>query len=74
MALDNALENLIPAGKTHKIVRIGRSENSKISKAVDSLLLDSQMEAWRDVVVAKGRDFLEGFAAKNGLTHKTSAS
>src|SRR5258708_6262414 len=53
-----------------RAVRIGRSENSRISKAVESLLLDSQMDAWREEVLQKGRVFLEELASRQGISHK----
>ena len=70
VALDNALENLIPLQATHRMVRIGRSENSRISKAVESLLLDTQMDTWREEVLGKGRKFLEDLASRQGISHK----
>src|SRR5258708_9838591 len=70
VALDNALEILIALKATHRAVRIGRSENSRISKAVESLLLDSQMDAWREEVLQKGRVFLEELASRQGISHQ----
>jgi superfamily I DNA and/or RNA helicase len=70
VALDNALQNLGKAQSQYRIVRIGRSENSRISKAVEDLLLDNQMEEWREEVVAKGIVFLEKWAVENKLSHR----
>jgi superfamily I DNA and/or RNA helicase/serine/threonine protein kinase len=70
VALDNALENLLTSKCSHRIVRIGRSDNSRISKTVEDLLLDSQMEAWRIEVLSKGQAFLEKWARENKVSHK----
>lgn len=70
VALDNALEQLLTTNAQYRTVRLGRSGNPKISHGVDELLLDNQMGQWRDEVIRKGTEFLEGFAKLHGITHE----
>jgi serine/threonine protein kinase len=68
VALDNALEVLIRNQSESKIVRIGRSDNARIAKAVESVLLENRLDFWRDEVLGKGRSFLDKFASENGIS------
>jgi superfamily I DNA and/or RNA helicase/serine/threonine protein kinase len=67
VALDNAVERLQKQNVTFRIVRIGRVENERISKRVEKLLIEKQLDAWRSDVIAQGKKYLEGWAAQNGI-------
>lgn len=68
VALDNAVENLQKSAASFRIVRIGRSDNVRISKDVEKLLLDNQMETWRDSVLERGRRYLEQWASEHNIS------
>ena len=68
VALDNAVEKLQKSGSNFRIVRIGRSDNVRISKDVEKLLLDNQMESWRDAVLERGRQYLERWAKDHNIS------
>jgi superfamily I DNA and/or RNA helicase len=68
VALDNALENLLAFSEDYRIVRVGRSGNPKISSTVNELLLENQMDRWREQVLAKGLEFLNRFATEHGIS------
>jgi serine/threonine protein kinase len=70
VALDNALEILIRTQSESKIVRIGRSDNPRISKAVENVLLDNVLDSWRDEVLLRGRRFIERWASEHGISPK----
>lgn len=67
VALDNAVERLARGETPFRIVRVGKSDNSRISKEVEKLLLDNQMESWRDDVLERGREYLRKWATENGI-------
>lgn len=69
VALDNAVERLQKQNVTFRIVRIGRVENDRISKRVEKLLIEKQLDAWRSDVIAQGKKYLESWAARNGIAH-----
>jgi superfamily I DNA and/or RNA helicase/serine/threonine protein kinase len=68
VALDNAVDKLQKCGTAYRIVRIGRSDNVRISKDVEKLLLDNQMESWRDAVLQRGRQYLERWANDHNIS------
>jgi superfamily I DNA and/or RNA helicase/serine/threonine protein kinase len=70
VALDNAVERLHRSSVDFRIVRIGRSDNARISKDIGKLLLDNQMESWRDDVLSRGRQYLERWAASHGISRQ----
>ncbi|MBZ5664210.1 MAG: protein kinase [Acidobacteriia bacterium] len=70
VALDNAVERLHRSGADFRIVRIGRSDNARISKDVEKLLLENQMESWRDVVLSCGKQYLEKWADSHGISRQ----
>lgn len=70
VALDNAVERLHNCGASFRIVRIGRSDNERISKNVEKLLLENQMESWRDVVLERGKQYLEKWAESHGISRQ----
>ena len=69
VALDNAVERLQKQNVTFRIVRIGRVENDRISKRVEKLLIEKQLDAWRSDVIGQGKKYLENWAAQNGIAH-----
>lgn len=70
VALDNAVEKLQKSRATFRIVRIGRSDNSRISRAVEKLLLDNQMESWRAEVLSRGKEYIEQWAREHGVSRQ----
>jgi serine/threonine protein kinase len=68
VALDNAVERLNRAGTGFRIVRIGKSDNPRISKDVEQLLLDNQIDDWRKEVLDRGRQYLAGWANDNRIS------
>ena len=68
VALDNALERIKKARDSVRMVRIGRSDNPRIAPEVNALLLENQIEEWRDEAIQKGQRFLENFAKENGFS------
>jgi serine/threonine protein kinase len=70
VALDNALEKLQNRPLIGRIVRIGRSENPRISKQVESFLIENQLDNWRDEALKSGRRFLDELASSSGISLK----
>lgn len=68
VALDNAVERLQSTSPSFRIVRIGRPDNARISKQVEKLMLESQMEEWRKTVLARGKQYLEKWASGHGVS------
>ncbi len=68
MALDNALEKLGNQAHKARIVRIGRSENPRISKQVQSFLIENQLDEWREEALRSGRTFLDHLAVTAGVS------
>ncbi|MDJ1180185.1 AAA domain-containing protein [Roseofilum sp. BLCC_M91] len=68
VALDNALERIQTENPNLKLVRIGNHE--RVSEGVHSLLLEEQMEKWREDALAKGRDFLANWSVNHGISQK----
>ena len=68
VALDNAVERLQSQNVTFRIVRIGRIENLRISKRVEKLLIEKQLDAWRSEVIAQGKQYLDTWASQNGVS------
>jgi hypothetical protein len=70
VALDNAVERLQQYQGNLKIVRVGRLEDSRIAASVRPLVLENQMESWREEVVQKGKEFMDQFAASHGISKR----
>ena len=70
VALDNAVERLQKQNVAFRIVRIGRIDTGRISKQVEKLLIEKQLDAWRYEVIGQGRKYLEGWAQQNGISHQ----
>ncbi len=68
VALDNALERIQAKNPNLKLIRIGNHE--RVSEGVHSLLLEEQMEKWREDALAKGRSFLAAWSANNGISQE----
>ena len=68
VALDNALERIQARNPNLNLIRIGNHE--RVSEGVHSLLLEEQMEKWREDALAKGRDFLADWSANNRISQK----
>jgi serine/threonine protein kinase len=66
VALDNALERIQAKNTNLKLVRIGNHE--RVSENVHSLLLEKQMEEWREEAIAKGQQFIADWSIKCGIS------
>ena len=40
----------------------------RISKRVEKLLIEKQLDAWRSEVIAQGRQYLDNWASQNGVS------
>lgn len=70
VALDNALERIQAKNPSLKLVRIGNHE--RVSENVHSLLLEEQMEQWREGAIAKGQEFIDDWSAQQGISQHNS--
>ncbi len=68
VALDNALERIQIKNPNLKLIRIGNHE--RVSERVYSLLLEEQMEKWRENALSQGQDFLVDWSAHNGISQQ----
>jgi hypothetical protein len=70
-ALDNALRRVRKlaneAGISLRLARIGRRGDEKIAKEVGDLILENRVELWLKSAEKKSEQFLEDWAAKNGI-------
>ena len=70
VALDNALERIQAKNPSLKLVRIGNHE--RVAENVHSLLLEEQMEQWREGAIAKGQEFIDDWSAQRGISQHNS--
>jgi len=70
VALDNALERIQAKNPNLKLVRLGNHE--RVSENVHSLLLEEQMEQWREGAIAKGKEFIDNWSAQRGISQHDS--
>lgn len=68
VALDNALERIQTKNPNLKLIRIGNHE--RVSEGVHSLLLEEQIEKWREDALSKGRNFLTHWSENNGISQE----
>jgi superfamily I DNA and/or RNA helicase/serine/threonine protein kinase len=68
VALDNALDKIRVKNPAVKMVRIGRSDNPRIAPEIGGLLLENQIDSWRDDAISRGQRFLEKYAKENGFS------
>ena len=66
VALDNALERIKAKDSKLKLVRLGNHE--RVGKNVQSLLLEEQMECWRNSAIARGQEFIENWSVQQGIS------
>ncbi|MEQ8970616.1 MAG: AAA domain-containing protein [Coleofasciculus sp. C1-SOL-03] len=66
VALDNALERIQAKNPNLKLLRIGNHE--RVSEKVHLLLLDEQMNQWKNEVIAKGQQFIATWSAQRGIS------
>ena len=71
VALDNALERIQAKNSHLKLVRIGNHE--RVSEKVHLLLLDEQMNQWREEVITKGQQFIAHWSSQRGIAPDDSA-
>src|SRR5207249_3064167 len=65
-ALDNSLER-ITAAEDVRAVRIGHEDDERIASTMKALLLDRRLPVLKRSALAQGRQFLEAWAARNGV-------
>ena len=70
VAIDNALERIKAKDPNLKLLRIGNHE--RVSENVHSLLLEEQMEQWRESAIAKGQEFIDNWSAQRGISEHNS--
>jgi superfamily I DNA and/or RNA helicase len=70
VALDNALERIQAKNPNLKLLRIGNHE--RVSENVHSLLLEEQMNLWREEAIAKGQMFITDWSAQRGISQNDS--
>lgn len=70
VAIDNALERIKVKDPNLKLLRIGNHE--RVSENVHSLLLEEQMEQWRESAIAKGQEFIDNWSAQRGISGHNS--
>ena len=68
VALDNALSRIRVKDSSVRMVRIGRSDNPRIAPEIGALLLENQIDGWRDDAILRGHRFLEKYAQENGFS------
>ncbi|MHC5772954.1 AAA domain-containing protein [Nostoc sp.] len=68
VALDNALERIQEKNPNLKLIRIGNHE--RVAKGIHLLLLEEQMEKWRESAIAKGQKFLADWSARSGISQE----
>jgi len=66
VALDNALERIQALNLNFKMVRLGTLE--RVSDNVYYLLLEAQMEQWRNEAIARSKEFLDNWSAEKGIS------
>lgn len=69
-ALDNVLERLLAAEPQLHLTRIARRGDKRVASSVTPLLLDEQLERWREQVVVSGREWLRGWSDARGISAK----
>ncbi len=67
VALDNVLERVLKRHPTLDIVRIGRTDDRRISEASRPLLLEYKVERWAEKVKADAEAFLQRWAVAHNL-------
>jgi len=71
VALDNALERIQAKNPLLKLLRIGNHE--RVSETVHLLLLDEQMNQWREEVMTRGQQFIADWSSQRGIAPNDSA-
>ena len=67
VALDNALERVERLDSSAKLVRVGRRNDPRIAKSVDSLLLENRANEWLKEVQKKSASFVSGWALRHNV-------
>jgi superfamily I DNA and/or RNA helicase/serine/threonine protein kinase len=66
LALDNALEKIQAKNPELKLLRIGNRD--RVSAKVSSLLLEEQMNRWREEVRQRAKQFISDWSAQRGIS------
>ncbi len=67
VALDNAIERIAVLDATLNIVRVARSEDPRVSPAVEPLTIENQLRKWTVEVIGRGKQFLTSWAMQRGV-------
>jgi serine/threonine protein kinase len=67
-ALDNVLERLLQSEPKLLLTRIARRGDRRVSPTVAPMLLDEQLERWREQVILSGRKWLKGWSDLRGVS------
>jgi len=67
VALDNALVRIIDFIEPSKVVRLADRSGSKVSEDAKELLLEQQVEHWRQKTILKARLAFESWCAERGV-------
>lgn len=66
VALDNALERIQDQNLELKLLRLGNHE--QVSENIHSLLLEEQMEKWREQALTTSNNFITDWSTKRGVS------
>ena len=66
VALDNALERLETLNPELRLIRIGRPE--QVADSVRPLLIEEQMNQWRERAIKQGHHFISKWSADKGIS------
>ncbi len=66
VALDNALERIQDQNLDLKLLRLGNHE--QVSENIHSLLLEEQMQKWREQAVTTSKNFITEWSTKRGVS------
>lgn len=66
VAIDNVLERIQAQNPKLKLIRIG--DRNRVAEGVHSLLLEEQMERWRENAIATGQSFIQDWSARRNIS------
>jgi AAA domain-containing protein/protein kinase-like protein len=66
-ALDNVLERVAEADPALRLVRVARRDEPRVADSAKDLLVEAQVERWREDGIRQGRRWLKQWAAQRDL-------
>jgi hypothetical protein len=66
-ALDNALVEIKAADPTIRLLRLARTDDERVDPAVTNVLLEHNLDRWREDVVMQGNAWLRQWASEAGV-------